>query len=29
MDKADFNFDGVNSDFNLPDGDCKYFSMSQ
>ena len=29
MDKADFNFDDVNSDFNLPDGDCKYFSMSQ
>ena len=29
MDKADFNFDDVNSDFNLPYGDCKYFSMSQ
>ena len=29
MDKADFNFDDVNCDFNLPDGDCKYFRVSQ
>ena len=29
MDNADFNFDDVNSDFNLSDGECKYFSMSQ
>ena len=28
MDKVDFDFDDVNCDFNLPDGDCKYFSMS-
>ena len=29
IDKADFNFDVVNSNFNLPDGDCKYIGMSQ